>query len=180
MMQIKDMSDDQWFLLFDIHRSIRYHDKRKAFFETLHRVTNVITIMFAGNVLWTATHSDAGNDPTWLTCIALFGSIIAAVDLVVGYAAKASTHNDLKRKFCDLEIEIRCKARDELDLSSISKQRLEIERDEPPIYRALDLICYNETVNAFFPKDEAPKNRKQLAAPYRWTMHIIHWHDLTA
>jgi hypothetical protein len=36
-MNIEDMTDAQYGLLFDVRRSIRYHDRRRAFFETLHR-----------------------------------------------------------------------------------------------------------------------------------------------
>lgn len=178
MKQPADMSDAQWDLLFNIHRSIRYHDKRKAFFELLHRGTNVITILFAGNVLFMATHPDAGGDPGWLTAIALFGSILATIDLVIGYASRASLHSVLRQKFCDLEIAIRCTPEDNLDIAALTRQRLEIEKDEPSIYRALDLVCYNECVNAFYDPKAAKDNQKVVPIFKRLTKHFIHWNAI--
>jgi hypothetical protein len=50
-MNIEDMTDAQYGLLFDVRRSIRYHDRRRAFFETLHRITSALTILLVGWVL---------------------------------------------------------------------------------------------------------------------------------
>jgi len=30
-----------------VRRSIRYHDRRRAFFETLHRLTGALTVLLA-------------------------------------------------------------------------------------------------------------------------------------
>ena len=38
-------------LLFGIQRSVRYHDRRLAYFEALHRTTSVATIVMSGVVI---------------------------------------------------------------------------------------------------------------------------------
>ena len=62
------------------------------------------------------------------------------------------------------------------DWDSHQLKRLEIELDEPPVYRALDLLCYNEIVNADGINKEVLRK-----VPYlnRCTCHIFHWADIS-
>jgi hypothetical protein len=84
---------------------------------------------------------------------------MSGIDLVAGTSEMARRHNDLRRRYCDLEAEIVS----ELDPTetSIAKwqgKRLSIESDEPPTYVALDVLCYNELARAYSHlKDVAPQ-----------------------
>jgi hypothetical protein len=50
-MKPADMNDEQYGLLTDVRRSIRYHDRRRGFFDLMHRMTSVLTVFMAGVVL---------------------------------------------------------------------------------------------------------------------------------
>lgn len=57
--------------------------------------------------------------------------------------------------------------------------RLHIEADEPPIYRALDLLCHNEQMRA---DGHPPDSEHWASVPLyqRLTCHLFHWPDLAA
>ena len=57
--------------------------------------------------------------------------------------------------------------------------RLHIEADEPPIYRALDLLCHNEQMRA----DGHPPDSEHWASVPLYqclTCHLFRWPDLAA
>ena len=162
------MTDERHSLLFDIQRSVRYHDRRTSFFEFLHRVTNLLTILLAGIVLMELSGS---KSPRWAHVLAGCGAIMGALDLIVGFSRGADTHRDLKRRFIALEQE--CGEGAHLD--SIRKRRLAIEAEEPPIYRALDALCHIELCAAM--GYEQPVT---LGWFKRLTAHVLHWPNLGA
>jgi hypothetical protein len=145
-MNLSDLDDSQYGQLFDVRRSIRYHDRRRAFFERAHRVTNVLTVLLAGSVLFEL----AGSNGTagWLLALGAVSAVLAATDMVVGYATQANLHQSLRARFVGLEIAMLSMGNDESAWRAHYQKRLEIERDEPPIYRALDLLCHNELCRA--------------------------------
>jgi hypothetical protein len=54
--------------------------------------------------------------------------------------------------------------------------RLQIERDEPPIYRALDLLCYNEQCRSEGAR--RPEGQPRLKLHQRLTCHFYPWSDM--
>jgi hypothetical protein len=128
-MNIENMTDAQYGLLFDVRRSIRYHDRRRAFFEMLYRAAAVLVILLSGLAL-------AGGAASWIICFSLIAALLAACNM-------ANLHTMLRARFCDLEVALR-KAREPDAFHDCQLHRLAIERDEPTIYRALDLYCYRE------------------------------------
>lgn len=125
--------------LFAVQRSIRYHDRRVAHFDTLHKLTNVCTIFIAGIVILELT---GAKSPEWVKWFAAVAAILGAFDLVVGYGHRANQHRDLKRRFCVLERKLI--QGDATQLQQLMGERSEIEADEPPVLRALDALCHNE------------------------------------
>ncbi len=173
-MNLKKLSDDQYGLLFDVRRSMRYHDRRRAFFERMHRVTNVLTVLMAGSVLFELGRT--GETAGWLILLSVAAALLAAFDMVVGYGARAALHRDLKRRFADLEIAMMRGGLDEEAWREHQIQRLAIERDEPPVYRALDLLCHNEQLAA-----EGSKEPPAKVSPWqRYTSQLLLWPDLGA
>jgi hypothetical protein len=162
------MSDGRWELLFDARRSARYHDRRRAHFERLHRVTNVTTILLAGVVLM---EIGGAGSPLWVRILAVAGALLGAMDLVVGFSRRVATHLNFKRRFIELEQELIAGSA----VDAVTQKRLNIEAEEPPIYRALDLLCRNELCLAL--------GLDHLGAfvdiPWymRWTANWIHWTD---
>jgi|GEM_PF-381507 len=167
-------------LKFDVRRSCRYHDRRRAYFDILHKVTNVLTIILAGSVVFSIAH-EGSKDPVWLVCIALVASLLSAVDLVVGYAQKASVHRELKLRFAELEIEILTGSEDDPALKRYTVTRLKIEKDEPPVYRALDILCRNELLIAEgYEGREYESLMGRLTGYERLTAHVFRWSDVAA
>jgi hypothetical protein len=168
------MNDDQYGLLFDVRRSARYHDRRRAFFERLHRLTGALTVLLAGTVLFDLARP--GPTAWWLTLLAAMAAVLAALDMVVGYAMRAGQHRDLKARFVDLEMSMLAGDDDASTWAGHWRDRLAIERDEPPVYRALDLLCYNEVLHADGHRE--PERFVRLSRWQRWSSHFLHWSDI--
>jgi hypothetical protein len=169
-MKIEDLTHEQYGLLFNIRRSIRYHDRRRAFFETLHRVTSALTILLSGGVLFEMAAD--GPMAEWMKWIGLMAALFSVFDMVIGYSASGNRHAELRARFIDLEKDIlqwdgRLETWDSYRIA-----RLEIERDEPPIYRALDLLCYREICLA---EGTAPQKMPSVGFYQRITSHIFPW-----
>ncbi len=168
-MKISDISDEMWSLLFGIRRSIRYHDRRVRFYDFLHTSGTATALIFgsAAVVGIISTHEYGKN--VGIICAALV-SIFAAFDLVFGFARKAWLHADLKRKFVVLETEL-IKNHSDDELGNYQSQRLLIEADEPPIMRALDILCHNELVQAEGIDDIKPLNffKRHTASLLVWS-----------
>ena len=176
-MNLQDMSDDQFRLLFDVRRSIRYHDRRRAFFERLHQITGGLTVLLSGSVLFDIARP--GDSPAWLLALATVAAVLAAWDIVVGYAAKAGLHRDLKARFVALEIRLLASDDSPASWSAHQGERLAIERDEPPIYRALDVLCHNELLRAEgFGQSGGADYSFRVSRIQRLTRHLLHWADI--
>lgn len=178
-MNLKDLDDAQYALLFDVRRSVRYHDRRRGFFDRLHRLTNVLTILMAGSVLYDL--GKTGETAGWLVALSALAALLAALDMVVGYSAWATRHHDLKNRFCALEIDLLSGDLAPGTWQAYAVRRLQIERDEPPVYRALDLLCHNEMLIAegITPKAK-PDEFSTLSRWQRWTSQFWHWADVAA
>nr|DAH57964.1 MAG TPA: SMODS and SLOG-associating 2TM effector domain family 4 [Caudoviricetes sp.] len=174
------IADELLALKFGVRRSCRYHDRRRAYFDTLHKITNVLTILLAGSVVFSIAH-EGSKDPSWLIGIALLASLLSAVDLVVGYAQKANLHRELKIRFAQLEIDILTGGEDKAALREFTKARLTIEKDEPPVYRALDILCQNELLIADgYEGEEYEELMGRLASFERMTAYVFRWSDVAA
>lgn len=100
-------------------------------------------------------------------------AVIAALDLVVGTARKARLHDDLARRF--IMIEKAMVLVEEPDAALVRKytaERLEIEADEPPVYRVLDVLCRNELMRAMGYK---PDQLSPVSRPQRLLAHFVDW-----
>lgn len=163
-------------LLFDIRRSMRYHDRRRTFFERMHQVTGVLTILLAGSVLFDL--AGTGGPALWLKLIGVVAAVFAAADIIVGYASMANKHALLRRRFSDLEVATSNTAK---PIAECVNERKLIENDEGTVYRALDLLCYNETLVADGFSRSNP-NDKELFADLEWyeslTANLWPWPDI--
>lgn len=146
MSSLRELHD----LLFDVRRSVRYHDKREAFFLSIGNAAHYISFLsgFAAaliiaGVLW------SGWD-TWMKALVpLVGAMFSGITLVFRVGARASLHKILKQRFISLERKlIACRENQAKVLKRLQRERLKIESEEPPILRVLDTACYNELVHA--------------------------------
>ena len=163
--------DERDAILWDVQRSIRYHDRRRAFFDFWHRLTAAFSLIFASAAaatLMNATGHDIAIGAAFVV------AVLSAVDLVVGTAEKARRHDDLRRRFIKLESDIQ---RNELPSSerlvTWREERLAIEMDELPIYRALDALCWNEL--AIATRRASPRH---IPFIQRLTAHWIRWENI--
>lgn len=172
----QELTGTLWGLLFDVRRSVRYHDRRCAFFEQLHRITGVLTILLAGSVLFEIARP--GDTASWLVALSVAAAVLAASDTVIGFAARAGLHRTLKQRFIGLETAILAGSGSEADHL---RTRLAIEHDEPPIYRALDLLCYNEMLHAegYPDSGDGAVTRSRLSGWQRLTSQWWRWADLS-
>ena len=141
--------EEHWKLLFDIRRSVRYHTRRRRFYEGRNRLTNALAGIL-GSAAVVVFLSQIAEEQRYL--MAVFSSVVAIaaiIDLVTSTTVMARLHSDLARKFIELERKlVLMKAPAEDALIEVQSSRLQIEAEEPPIYRILDILCHNELIIA--------------------------------
>lgn len=170
------LGHDQYGLLFDIRRSVRYHDRRRAFYEQLHHVTSLMTILMAGSVLFDLAKD--GKTAGWMIGLSGVAALLAAADMVLGYSRRATLHTDLRKRFADLEIEMLKGDAAPETWQTYRLERLLIEKDEPAIYKVLDALCRNELLIAQgFSLQKNPEHFANIGCLQRWTCQILRWHS---
>jgi hypothetical protein len=128
-------------LNFSVEKSIRYHARRQAHYELIHRCL-MFSVIFFGS----AAFGDLFGRPEWL---GLGAALFAAFDLVWSFSTKARDHHFLRMRFSDLASDIRGLDPTEALVAEWLKRRVDIEKDEGPIYWAVEKSCYNEVREAW-------------------------------
>ena len=162
--------DKEWNgLFFGVQRSVRYHSRRIGFFDGWHRFTNAIGVIFGSATFFTLLNN---LDPLYPAVAVAFVTVFSTVDLVIGTTVKARLHEALCRRFISLErhMELAPRPIDPEILSQCTADRLEIEADEPPVYRVLDIICHNELLIAM--GGYGQKNLAPVRFYERWLSHL--------
>lgn len=132
-------------LLFAVRRSVRYHHRRMRFFDLVGKWANGLSIVFGS----AAVASILGDDhKVAATGAALLIVVVQTIDLIIGSSKVARDHSDLARRFVVLEAEMAKAHQSPETLKGFEVKRLEIEGDEPPIMRMLDVLCHNELAKA--------------------------------
>ena len=149
--------------LFGVRKSIRYHQRRRAFFEAVH-TTAVALQVIAGSSAVTAAMAVAvanGAEPrdgVWAAGFAAAAAVLAALDLAFGVSRRATVHVSLAQQFAQLEREMVPHEHDETvgaeTAAGFRQRRLEIEESEPPKLRVIDLLCHNELVTSTYRHDK--------------------------
>ena len=138
--------DDLDKLLFGVRRSIRYHHRRRLFFDRFNKTSTFLSAL-SGTATLASVLAKAG--PIWTLSFAAAVAVFSVIDLVVGTAQLARLHNDLSKRFIQLEKLIICSNDPSTEtVLKLSAQRLDIESDEPPPLKVLDSICHNELLRA--------------------------------
>jgi len=134
-------------LLFEIRRSIRYHNYRKRFFEWFHNLAAFLTAI-SGTAIFVTVLAEQVS-PVLQMVLAAVVAIFSTIDLVIASPAKSREYEDLSRRFIALEKEIMVSEnKDSKFFNTIQAEKLSIEADEPPHLRILNAVCFNETVTA--------------------------------
>lgn len=157
-------------LLFGIRRSVRYHNRRRLFFDRFHKITVSLSLIF-GSVTVSIALSQVARPV--VSVFAALVAVFAAIDLVFDAPQFARIHNDLARRFIDLEREmVVLPSLSEEDIRNFTARRLEIEADEPPVLRVLNILCHNELMRAMGYADD-------LLVKISWPKRVLcHFCDL--
>ncbi|MBF0135097.1 MAG: hypothetical protein H7833_00175 [Magnetococcus sp. DMHC-1] len=163
-------------LLFGVRRSIRYHNRRRMFFDRWNSLTNAISVIF-GSATFLAVLQGAGGNRIALWTSALV-TIVTVADRVGETAKMARLHFDLARRFIDLEKRIIAATPTDDAVIALTAVRLDIEADEPPILRILDTLCHNEMLRAMGYEEwrfvKIGWFQRQVAQFMDWREHLLH------
>jgi hypothetical protein len=141
----KQRKDELHELLFGVRRSIRYHNRRRRFFDGFDKLAKVLSVI-GGSA---AVAAVVGSFHWAAVALSTMVAVTSAFSLVVGPAQGARLHAELAKRFATLEHDIvRSKQPNADRLNDFVAERLLIEADEPPPMRVLDTLCHNELCEA--------------------------------
>jgi len=170
---IQGLTRSQYHLYFDVERSIHYHDERHGFFKLMHQVTQIFTVLMAAAVIFEVGIS--GKPELWLKGLSFFTAVLIVIDLGVGFSAKANNYQNFKKRWIDVKQRMMASHADPSAWVQFTQDRLAIEAEEPAIYRALDLACYN---HVHLSHDGDPALIKYIPWYCRWTKHFFRWSSI--
>ena len=127
-------------LLFDVRKSVRYHDYRRKHYLQLQSIIN-----FLGVVLGSAAFAALQQLEPWNRVFPAGFAVLSAIALVFRVTEKALLHYHLYQRFIGLEREfLDCSEWSSDTLDELENDKLKIEADEPSVYSALNRLCHNE------------------------------------
>ena len=134
-------------LLFFLEISIRYHGARLRWYENWRKRNLLFIVLFSLIAILLLVF----NQPN--SCVSSsFSSlalIIAVVDLVFDNGGQARLHDRLLRRFSDIEAEAMSEDKPKKEqIKDWNYKFYKILPDEPPMYRALNAHCENQTRQA--------------------------------
>lgn len=142
----EDDIDIKWNgLLWGVKRSVRYNEKRRRFFETCQRLSSATSVLFGSAAIVTVLKWN-GNTETIIA--AAIVTVVSTFDLVIGFGRQAWLHADIARRFITLQQDMLFSETTAENLKKFERERLDIEKDEPPVRQVLDLLCHNELLIA--------------------------------
>ncbi len=143
--------DDQldetlWNLRFGVRRSVRYHRRRRGFYEAWHTLSSGLSVLLATSVVLSLL-KQAGE--LTVATPAVIVAIVSTFDLIVGTTRKAQTHADLGRRFAELEKAMNSEPNPSPEqVADWRNSRLDIEADEPSQLRVVSVLSHNELCRA--------------------------------
>ena len=156
-------------LLTDCERSVRYHQARAHFFDTLHRWIQFLVFALASA---SVAHLIDSWVPDWgVTFLWAFVAVLALCSLVFNPAGKHTLHQSLYRGFTLLHGKVLANSNtDDEMLAEWTKEIHVLYADEPPAYRALLAHCDNQVAIAL----DADKGFfVKLSWYHRWFRNLI-------
>ena len=143
-------------LLFNIRRSIRYHNRRRRHYQNLNNgILFFVLLVNSATVAAVSTEVIPYLSPWLIWAIGIAVSAIIIFGIVTGATQKGWLHIDLARQFIELEKELLASEQDEQKVVvEVTNKMLDVEASEPPILQVLDTICYNDLKRAMGYKQE--------------------------
>ena len=150
---------ERWDLNFRVVTNAHYHALRRAFYLSLSRSTN-----FAVIVSGTAgVASVLGNSQSVTVSIGFLTALIGTVQLVFDLDGMVRKHETLQKLYHELAARIALvKSNKANALSTLEANLHTISSDEPPIYKALQVVAHNITIAAYYQPADATEHLKAL------------------
>ncbi len=135
------MKTELWNIDFGVKKSMRYHARRRAFFEKLENATRVIVAISGASAF-----SALMGDYALLSKIATgLVTVFALADIVLGFGRRAREQDTLYRHFSEMAADIaKIEHPTVTQISELKARRLRLEADEPNIIDALERKCWND------------------------------------
>ncbi len=146
---------------FEISASVRYHIKRRYFFERFNKWATGLQLIFGSTIFVTilgeeflknALTLDSAQILLIQTIVPAMIVVISIIDLLISSATMARLHETLAHKFSDLLTDIEFnEMNDNLSLkylSEIIKKRRFIEKEEPVTMITVYTQAYNDEMYA--------------------------------
>lgn len=160
-----ELAEDFDALRFNVARSIRYHDKRRGYFDFLGKFLQYVSLLGSSAAVATLIGSTMPEfDVATITIkvpllISAATACVTLLNLMIGCAGKMESHTKFRNQFHDLMIAI-----DEVgepaveDMRKLNRRRVDIEKEEPSISDWLNKLMFNETVDAlgYDPSERKP------------------------
>lgn len=129
-------------LSVNLGKSQRYHSAMCEFYTRGHDIAQALTAI-SGSSAFVALLPDNPNTlvPKILTAVV---ALSTTLDLVFNPAKKADIHAALHKRFTHLAGEQRAATPNAESFQRIYSKRLEIEADEPPVRRLIDIKAQND------------------------------------
>lgn len=153
-------------LLFNARLSIRYHNRRRAFFDVVNLCASAVAVIFSSGAIG-ALLAKSTELAAWSAVVV---TVFAGVNLVLRSSERARQHHDLTRRFIALEIKLIPAT--ESQFSELYGEKLLIEADELPPLDILAVICHNDQVSA---EGHGPGRKVNL---WFWQRMFAHFFDL--
>jgi energy-coupling factor transporter transmembrane protein EcfT len=95
---MSDLEQQRFGIDFDVAKSIRYHAYRRSFWDAADNTSKILTVVSGMAVLVSIIGS---NNPVAIG-FAFVVAVTGAMDVVLGFSARARTHDGLYRAFSRL------------------------------------------------------------------------------
>jgi hypothetical protein len=157
--------DDGFFdLSFSVHKSRRYHEYMCAFYTRLRNLGKIFTVIAGSGLFILLTQNFQILGAAIAAMLGLWGMI----DIILAPDKLADQHRMLRDKFIELAREVDTSEVSQHNLKRLRGIRLEVEKDEPPVKRLVDIRSRNDECRArgFGPQKLAPLSKSQIRFGY--------------
>lgn len=134
-------------LKFDAGKSIRYHNHLRTGWLRADHWNKVITLFLGTSV----AVSTIAEKPLIQIITGLATALFSSMDIVIGFAEKARTYDDLYRRWHDYLIDLETIKENQVTSDTVilmKQKRLQIERDEPGVFRLMERFSSAEEADA--------------------------------
>jgi hypothetical protein len=156
-MEMSAAEEKNYEALYRIRVSVRYHQRRARWFESLDLWVKGISVLM-GTAAVAALWKDHEDVAAWAAALITVGTTLS---LVFGFSQKARLHSDFVRRYLELESELVSKIEPDLPyIHGVNGRIRMLEGQEPAPLGALVTLCQNELARQ--------DGQEAYVVPMRW------------